>query len=84
MQSARRNALKRSGVALPVSVEQLTQKLAYWGYRCWLCGDEDPDSWDHVKPLSKGGGHMLANLRPAHLSCNSKKNARWPYKLEAK
>lgn len=57
----------------------LEQKLAYWGDRCWLCGEPGPDTWDHVKPLKKGGPHMLANLRPAHRSCNSKRSAKWPF-----
>lgn len=45
---------------------------------CWLCGGEGADSADHIVPYSQGGSHALSNLRPAHLSCNSrrgKKNA---------
>lgn len=56
----------------------LTSKLAYWGPRCWMCGGE-PTGWDHVKPLSKGGSHILANLRPACQPCNSGKHNRWPF-----
>ncbi|WP_349257835.1 HNH endonuclease [Iamia sp.] len=43
-----------------------------------MCGVE-ADSIDHVKPLSKGGAHMLSNLRPSCRSCNSRKGARWPF-----
>lgn len=32
---------------------------------------------DHVKPLAKGGPHILANIRPACVSCNSRKHATW-------
>ena len=27
-------------------------------------------SADHVEAVTKGGGHELANLKPAHLGCN--------------
>lgn len=52
---------------------------------CWICGDaidlalRHPHrmSWslDHVKPLSTHPelAHDESNLRPAHLSCNSKR-----------
>jgi 5-methylcytosine-specific restriction endonuclease McrA len=42
-----------------------------------MCGAEAVE-WDHVKPLAKGGAHILANLRPACLSCNRSKRDRWP------
>jgi len=53
------------------------QRLAYYGGRCWMCGSPG-ETQDHVKPLSKGGAHMLANIRPACLTCNSRKCDRWP------
>jgi 5-methylcytosine-specific restriction endonuclease McrA len=49
---------------------------------CWMCGG-DADTVDHVKPLSKGGAHILANLRSACQSCNSSKGATWPFDLAA-
>ena len=46
---------------------------------CWLCdSDDDNMVWDHVKPISKGGAHIPANLRLACNTCNSSKNAAWP------
>ncbi len=33
---------------------------------------------DHIRPVSKGGSHVLSNLQPAHPSCNSTKGAKWP------
>jgi 5-methylcytosine-specific restriction endonuclease McrA len=30
-------------------------------------------SADHVQAVTKGGGHELANLKPAHLGCNMRK-----------
>lgn len=31
-------------------------------------------SLDHVRPLSKGGTHELANVKLAHLTCNQRKS----------
>jgi 5-methylcytosine-specific restriction endonuclease McrA len=79
-----REALKKSSVATRISMELLAGKLAYWGGRCWVAGPRctvDPEQWDHVKPLSKGGPHLLANLRPACSNCNNSKKARWPYSV---
>ena len=55
----------------------------------WVCGicDERIDSavsypdplsvsLDHIIPLSKGGGHVLANVQASHLVCNVRKNNR--------
>jgi 5-methylcytosine-specific restriction endonuclease McrA len=77
----RREALKLSGDAARISKGLLDAKLAYWGWRCWIAGPGctvEPEQWDHVKPLSKGGTHLLANLRPACKTCNNSKKARWP------
>lgn len=55
----------------------LAAKIAFWGDRCWICHGE----WsqiDHVKPVARGGRHLLANLRPICGHCNRRKSARWP------
>lgn len=62
---------------IPFTPSQLAQRLSYFGNRCWMCGGE-PESIDHVKPIAKGGAHMLCNLRPACVPCNSAKRDRWP------
>lgn len=49
--------------------------LATYGTRCHLCGTTGATTADHLVPRSKGGGDDLANLRPAHLSCNSARGA---------
>ncbi len=48
------------------------------GYRCWICGLDDPpaDTLDHVVARRNGGGHDRANLHAAHRRCNSGKGAR--------
>jgi len=75
----RRRAIVKASVIGFITPEQLTAKLAYWGDRCWMCGSTDRITIDHVKPLSKGGAHVLCNLRPACRSCNTRKNDAWPF-----
>jgi 5-methylcytosine-specific restriction endonuclease McrA len=78
---ARKRQMRGGGT---IRRELLAAKLAYWGGCCWIAGPNCtvvPDQWDHVKPLSKGGPHLLANLRPACNRCNSSKKARWPFPL---
>lgn len=72
----RRRARKRNSLALHFSNEQLLAKMAYWGNRCYACGAPWSQA-DHVKPISRGGGHLLANLRPMCRSCNASKGSKW-------
>lgn len=65
-----------AGAPGEVTPEQIAARVAYFGGRCWMCGDQW-EAIDHVKPLSKGGSNWAANLRPACRSCNSRKNGRW-------
>ncbi len=75
---ARKMRRRRSAPRVPFTMDQLEAKIRYWGGRCWIC--RDPwEAIDHVKPLGKGGWHMLANLRPICTPCNSRKRDRWPY-----
>lgn len=50
--------------------------LSEWGDICHLCGRPGADSADHLIPRSKGGPDTLANLRPAHMACNSRRGNR--------
>lgn len=73
---AQRRARARGALTIPFSAEQLDARLSMFS-ACWMCGAE----WshvDHVKPLSKGGAHILANLRPSCARCNLRKSATWP------
>lgn len=77
----RRKARRRGGKCIPYTPSQIQAKIAYWGHRCWICTIQLSGSihMDHVKPIAKGGMDCLANLRPVCPTCNSRKNARWPY-----
>jgi hypothetical protein len=50
-----------------VTLQNLRKKVFdYYGFECWLCGQDGADTIDHVLPLALGGGDELDNLRPAH------------------
>lgn len=79
----RRRALKK-GTATGESVNLADIKVRDKG-RCHLCSRRVPDkpwphplspSLDHVIPLSRGGAHDPANVRLAHLRCNTAKGNR--------
>jgi 5-methylcytosine-specific restriction endonuclease McrA len=74
----RRRARVRGVDSVPFDAKQLDAKYAYWGNACWICRSVGPLEADHVKPINKGGPHMLANLRPACARCNRAKRDRWP------
>lgn len=73
---ARRRAQEEGGIS--------TGTLANWTAAqpkvCFYCGDTCPDDFhvDHFVPLSKGGPHVLTNLRIACAPCNLSKSARDP------
>ncbi|WP_209961193.1 HNH endonuclease signature motif containing protein [Micromonospora sp. HB375] len=72
-------ALQREALYLGHTQEQLEQRIAYYGGKCWICRVAPWEHIDHVKPLSKGGAHILANLRPSCASCNLGKSDKWPF-----
>lgn len=72
----KRRALKRNQTVVAFTAEQLSQRWAYYGDKCWICRGPATET-DHVKPLAKGGAHMLCNMRPACRGCNASKNAEW-------
>ncbi|WP_205811424.1 HNH endonuclease signature motif containing protein [Microbacterium sp. K5D] len=74
--NTRRRALLSEVFSLPITANDLASRMIGAGGKCWMCGGI-PTSWDHVKPLSKGGSHILSNLRPACTHCNSSKGAKW-------
>lgn len=53
--------------------KQLEARLSYFGYLCWLCGEQTREM-DHVIPLAAGGKHVPANVRPCCRTCNAVKS----------
>lgn len=73
-----RRAREAAVPCVDFSQEQLLARYAFFGDRCWMCGRGDvPLHMDHVKPISRGGAHMLSNIRPACKPCNSGKKNKW-------
>ncbi|WP_192379537.1 HNH endonuclease signature motif containing protein [Rhodococcus rhodochrous] len=77
--NARRRAWKAANPHIPYTLEQLRQRLDYYGGLCWVCRSVGVEV-DHVKPVSKGGPEMLANLRPICPPCNKRKTNKWPFR----
>jgi 5-methylcytosine-specific restriction endonuclease McrA len=78
----KRRARVRNATVAAFTADQLAERLSYYGNRCYLRLDGCTgigDQVEHVKPISKGGAHMLANLRPACKPCNSRKGTQWPF-----
>lgn len=74
--AARRRARKLNTQSRVLSRADVAARMLYFGNRCWMCNGPF-EAIDHVKPLSKGGPHILANLRPACTPCNSRKSNKW-------
>lgn len=70
-------ARKLLATVIEFSVQSLAERWQYYGNKCWVCRDVATET-DHVKPISRGGSHMLCNLRPICRPCNASKNNHWP------
>lgn len=70
-------------LALPYETVRPPTVYARDDWTCQLCQEPiDPDlAWpdggsrsiDHIRPLSRGGHHVLSNVQAAHLACNLRK-----------
>lgn len=69
--SLKRRAAKRA-FAHHVTAKALADRARVFGNACAYCGGPH-EHWDHVIPLSRGGRHCLANLRPSCKACNLRK-----------
>lgn len=69
-----RRAHARGATIQDFSDEQLMQRMSVYGFKCAYCDEGNFEHIDHVIPLSKGGKHCLANLRPACAPCNLSKH----------
>lgn len=76
-----RQARQRGSAIAPFTAEQLRQRMSMYA-GCWMCGGPK-EHVDHVKPISKGGAHILSNLRPACRKCNLSKKDQWPLRVKA-
>lgn len=72
-----RHARIKNATIHKFTVEQLDQRMSMFGYRCIYC-DGPFEEVDHYKPLTRGGAHALANLRPSCKRCNCRKRNKPP------
>jgi 5-methylcytosine-specific restriction endonuclease McrA len=88
-EKARLYCQKRRALLLEATTEHFTHEdlLDFWSeneinYKeCFYCEkemSEGPEHIDHYYPLSKGGPHERANLRPSCAHCNLSKHAKQP------
>jgi len=59
-----------------VSSDQLIELRALWGGMCAYCSVAEATTFDHVKPIARGGQHAIENLVPACKPCNFSKHAK--------
>lgn len=78
----RRRKIKKEMPHGTVTAVGLQARWDFYGGRCWMCGGPAVE-FDHVKPLKHGGTHCHANLRPACVPCNRRKQAIWPFQRTA-
>jgi len=75
--SRRRRALVLDRTIVPFTLAELEAHVLSFACQCVYCGLAY-EELDHVIPLSRGGEHSLANIRPACRSCNRRKHAKTP------
>lgn len=70
---SQRTRCKAAGVEVSANTQQVKEILALANGKCLYCCNESKLCIDHFVPINKGGGHVVDNLIPCCLSCNSKK-----------
>ncbi len=74
--AAQRSRIRRQDVPRTVvTAVQIRARVAFFGDCCAYCGGPY-EHLDHTIPLSRGGPHCPANLRPTCASCNLHKAAK--------
>jgi 5-methylcytosine-specific restriction endonuclease McrA len=74
MASHRRRALMRKTQVAAFTIDDVAARCSVFGDLCAYCGGGERMTIDHVIPISRGGPHILANLRPACQRCNFSKH----------
>jgi len=76
----RRRAQIRGSTVRLITVDDVIARCEVFGNACAYCrrpfGAQLKMTIDHVIPLSRGGPHILSNLRPACAPCNYSKRAK--------
>ena len=69
----RRRIVKNKG---SLTQQQWDEILRKYNFRCAYCGIKGNMTIDHIIPISKNGKHVVENIAPACVKCNSRKGAR--------
>lgn len=67
-----RRSLHKGAEGKRVTDRDLSRLFARFDGRCFYC-DDLATTIDHAIPLARGGQHVIGNLLPACVSCNSQK-----------
>lgn len=71
---------KKSGAEGNHTAEEIQYLKEIQNYQCLMCRRTEPEiklTFDHIVPLSKGGGDGIGNGQMLCQSCNSSKNAKF-------
>jgi hypothetical protein len=72
--SKARKAAMKGNASSKMTPKVISRHFARFGLHCAYCGQSGVDlQIEHVRPISKGGAHALANVVPACKSCNFSK-----------
>lgn len=72
--SKARKAVMKGNASAKMTPGVVSKHFACFGLFCAYCGQSGIDlQVEHVKPISRGGAHALANVVPACRSCNFSK-----------
>lgn len=73
----RRRARAMGADSVRFTVTEWRERQELFDRRCAYCWQRPKKlEQDHVRPLSRGGAHALANIVPACRGCNAKKNSK--------
>jgi HNH endonuclease len=78
---SKRRAIKAGTAVEVISEEQFAARLLEFESRCYICDVVLTNNlhWDHYQPLTAGGAHIIANLKPSCDLCNVRKSNCWPF-----
>ena len=75
----KKNAVRRGADVVGPPVDPV-EVLSRHGFKCGICGEPlgDEVHFEHVIPISRGGGHSQDNVQPTHGRCNRVKFNKLP------
>ena len=78
-----RDRCRRLGIEPAIEDFTKDDVVAAYGDHCAYCATGEFEHLDHYVPVSKGGHHTLANVRPSCAACNKSKADKMPERWSA-